>query len=48
LNEEKSKHVDLAQQNGFHQIFLHNLLKQSATPAREESTKYDLTSAPLF
>jgi hypothetical protein len=42
LNEEKSKHVDLAEQNGIRQIFLHNLLRQSATPVREECNKYDL------
>jgi hypothetical protein len=44
LDEEKSKHVDLAQQNGFGPEFLDNLLrwvkgtkkKENLKPAREK------------
>jgi hypothetical protein len=53
LDEEKSKHASLAQQNGFVPAFWQSLLRllkgtASLTPAREECNKYDVTAAPYF
>ncbi len=54
MDEEKSKHASLAQQNGFGPTFLHTLLRlikgtqKSLTPTPEECNKYDLTTVPVF
>ncbi len=54
LDEEKSKHAGLAQQNGFGPEFLEDCGEASERPVkslrpREKSTnKYDLTIAPYF
>jgi hypothetical protein len=54
LDEEKSKHASLFQQNGFGPTFLHTVLRlikgiqQSLTPTPEECNEYDLTTVPVF
>jgi hypothetical protein len=53
LDEEKSTHAGLAQQNSFGPEFLHSLLrlqKSTAKPktCREECNEYDLTAVPHF
>jgi hypothetical protein len=56
LNEEKSKHVGLAQQNWVFFFFGSEVLlrlverthQKSKTVVREECDKYDLIAAPLF
>jgi hypothetical protein len=47
LDEEKSIHARLAQQNGFGPAFLYNA-QQSIKLAEEEHNKYDLTAALCF
>jgi hypothetical protein len=50
LDEEKSKHANLAKQNApFHCLL--RLVKgtaKSLAPPKDESNKYDLTAAPSF
>jgi hypothetical protein len=50
LDEEKSTYAGLAQENGFLLQFCGGWYKaqQSCAPAREESSKYDVTAAPCF
>ncbi len=50
MDEEKSKHASLFQQNGFGPTFLVHCAeadkRHTATP--EECNKYDLTTVPVF
>jgi hypothetical protein len=53
IGGEKLKHVGLAQQNGFHPVFLQSLLRLSkGTPKLctlpEKSDNYDLHVAPCL
>jgi hypothetical protein len=47
LDDEKSKHAGLAQENGFGPTFLHSLLRL-VKAVREECNKHVFTAAPCF
>jgi hypothetical protein len=54
LDEEKSNHAGLAQQNAFGPAFLHSLTRlikctaKLLAPTRKECNEYDMTVAPCF
>jgi hypothetical protein len=53
LDEEKSNHAGLAQQNAFGPAFLHSLTRlikctaKLVTPTRKECNEYDMTFVPV-